>query len=464
MKNSFVILCLLLLVGSSAFSQGIVFEKGTWKEVLAKAKQENKLVFVDVYTSWCGPCKMVAKTVFPQEKVGNYYNQHFINYQIDGEKGEGPGIVKKYQVKNYPTFLYLNGEGELVYQFLGATDVKGFIEEANKVTTCAKFGGWNKMQEVYKSGGGDSDFLWAYYELASEDKQGEVLNKYLKSLPDEKLYTVAVGKMMEDDITQYDYDLMKRMVEGRVKLGAQEEEFDFFFTFGLQRMLAKYFDLSIENSDKKWFEELLGLKRKFNELPRTSDPDINMCWGRGAFFTSEDFLNLRYWRTSGIDDTSFQKSLEVYMEKLMDQNPLDTLVNRRKLAENMIKQSPELVFFFDAELGKGQVLIASSIIDFIDYYWRMMPSDKATRERCAVWVNYACNLNPYNAEAPLNAASLLIRLKHKKDAVAHLERAIEKQKILQGNPEKQPTYNKNKFAKIFRGLENRLRDVQNDKI
>lgn len=61
--------------------------QGIWDEALAKAKQENKLLFVDLYTEWCAPCKMVAKIVFPQKKIGNYYNQHFINYQLDAEKG-----------------------------------------------------------------------------------------------------------------------------------------------------------------------------------------------------------------------------------------------------------------------------------------------------------------------------------------------------------------------------------------
>ena len=55
----------------TSHAQGVKFESGTWDEILAKAKAGNKTIFVDVYTKWCGPCKHVSETVFPQGRVGN---------------------------------------------------------------------------------------------------------------------------------------------------------------------------------------------------------------------------------------------------------------------------------------------------------------------------------------------------------------------------------------------------------
>lgn len=72
-------------LGVASHAQGVKFESGTWKEILTKAKTENKTIFVDVYTKWCGPCKHVSETVFPQEKLGEYYNSRFINFKIDAE-------------------------------------------------------------------------------------------------------------------------------------------------------------------------------------------------------------------------------------------------------------------------------------------------------------------------------------------------------------------------------------------
>ena len=73
--------------------QGIIFFEGTWKEALEKAKKEDKLVFVDSYTTWCGPCIKMAKNVFTQESVGSFYNQNFINIKLDMEKEDGVRCV-----------------------------------------------------------------------------------------------------------------------------------------------------------------------------------------------------------------------------------------------------------------------------------------------------------------------------------------------------------------------------------
>jgi uncharacterized protein YyaL (SSP411 family) len=76
----------LLFTTSFAFAlkdeNGIKFFNGTWKELLAEAKKQNKPIFMDVYTTWCRPCKVLDKDVFPNEKVGEFYNKNFINYKF----------------------------------------------------------------------------------------------------------------------------------------------------------------------------------------------------------------------------------------------------------------------------------------------------------------------------------------------------------------------------------------------
>ena len=93
-----------------------------FKDAVAKAKQMNKLVFLDCYTSWCGPCKMMSNTVFPQEKVGAYMNPRFVNIKIDMEKGEGVELAKRLQISAYPTFIIFNGDGNEIGRFLGGCD------------------------------------------------------------------------------------------------------------------------------------------------------------------------------------------------------------------------------------------------------------------------------------------------------------------------------------------------------
>lgn len=117
-----------LILSAVAFAQGIKFEETPFKNLLEKAKKEKKLVFLDAYTTWCGPCKLMAKNIFPQQEVGEYFNANFVNAKIDMEKGEGIEIAKKYGVRSYPTYLFINGDGEEVHRSLGYTpEAKDFI-------------------------------------------------------------------------------------------------------------------------------------------------------------------------------------------------------------------------------------------------------------------------------------------------------------------------------------------------
>ncbi len=108
---------LLLLLGcqvASAQSGGIDFESSRWKEIVKKAKEENKLIFFDAYTTWCSPCIKLQRQVFPDKTLGEYYNRNFINVKFDMEKGEGVALSRKYAVQVYPTLLFIDPRTERV--------------------------------------------------------------------------------------------------------------------------------------------------------------------------------------------------------------------------------------------------------------------------------------------------------------------------------------------------------------
>jgi thiol-disulfide isomerase/thioredoxin len=119
----YILSCLIFLSSFivEAQKRSIQFESGTFAEILAKAKKENKLVFMDAYTTWCGPCKWMAKNIFTKDAVADYYNSNFINAKFDMEKGEGIDIAKKFNVRCYPNLLFFDGDGNLVHRSAGAS-------------------------------------------------------------------------------------------------------------------------------------------------------------------------------------------------------------------------------------------------------------------------------------------------------------------------------------------------------
>ena len=112
-------------------SEGIQFFEGSYKEALAKAKEENKVLFVDAYASWCGPCKLMSKHTFTDAKVGSYFNEHFVSLKIDMEKGEGPSLSGPFGITAYPTLLFINSEGKILKKELGYHQPKQLIEAAS---------------------------------------------------------------------------------------------------------------------------------------------------------------------------------------------------------------------------------------------------------------------------------------------------------------------------------------------
>lgn len=133
-KKSTVALMLILLASAFQFkdkdkskTDGIQFFKGTLKEAKAKAKKENKLIFIDCYATWCGPCKNMTKKVFVKKDVGEFYNQNFVCLKLDMETVEGETVGTKYSVEAYPTYLFIDNNGVLKHKDLGYLDAESFI-------------------------------------------------------------------------------------------------------------------------------------------------------------------------------------------------------------------------------------------------------------------------------------------------------------------------------------------------
>jgi len=108
--------------------EGIQFHKGTWEEALQLAKKENKLIFLDIYATWCGPCKKLKANTFSNSEVGTVYNQNFVNVAFDGEQGEGAMLMQKYNLRSFPSLLFIDGNGKVITKTGGYHNPNELIE------------------------------------------------------------------------------------------------------------------------------------------------------------------------------------------------------------------------------------------------------------------------------------------------------------------------------------------------
>ena len=196
MKNllTIAVLCTISLV-SKGQNRAITFETSTFEEVKAKAKKENKLIFVDAYTTWCGPCKWMAKTVFTNDTVADFFNTNFISTKIDMEKGEGIEFRKKYTIFCFPNLLFIDANGEVVHRRGGGMPPANFIAFAKEAQGSSNtYQAFAKEYETKKS---DALFLSAYLEYMSKTcvPYEDVVTNYFNTQSEDQLTSRANWNM-----------------------------------------------------------------------------------------------------------------------------------------------------------------------------------------------------------------------------------------------------------------------------
>lgn len=194
-----IVICMLLQLPALA-QKGTEFRKLTFEEALAAAKEEGKMVFVDCYTTWCGPCKMMTEKVFPLKEVGDYLNGKFVCVKFDMEKGEGKELAAKYYVNSYPTFLVLTADGRQAHRLVGAVLDGG--EFVRKVEDGLNENSIANLERRYAAGERGTEFVVGYVAAlkgAGETARArEVATDFLNLLTDGERTSAACWPIYED--------------------------------------------------------------------------------------------------------------------------------------------------------------------------------------------------------------------------------------------------------------------------
>lgn len=248
---------LFLLISTMLFSQdGIKFGKQSFAKTLEQAKKENKLIFLDAFASWCGPCKLLDKNVFPKKEVGDYFNANFLNLHIDMEKGEGIEIAKKYSIYSYPTLLFIDGDGKVVYKAAGYMSPQELIsiakEAVNPENTLE-----NKIAK-FEAGEKDPEFLMGLIKntYATDFSLAQkVATRYFQTRTDATYSKEEAGMLLFFTKT-IDDDLYKIFTAKKEELSTQIPESylaEYDKQLKLNTVLQKSFDANTQSINEPIF-------------------------------------------------------------------------------------------------------------------------------------------------------------------------------------------------------------------
>ena len=408
-----------LLFSMLGFSQGIEFEHGTWKEVLEKAQQTNKPIFVDVYTTWCGPCKMMDKDIFPLETVGKAYNAGFVCYHIDAEKGEGILFAKKYEVKAYPTYLFIKADGTLFFRSLGSMEAKAFLEVSN--TALSEFNDPKSLpvwEKEYTDKKNDPKFLLDYMYKRSKLglSNATLFDDYLKLIPEEertsdivvKLYTGTAESLK---VNSFAYANLKKNKDAlAVKLS------------GLYLLYLGIENTMFEAAKSKNEQLLTAAMSAYDQLPKSVSP-----------FRSKNELYMQYFQRTGETDKYVKYASNFGNNHLMKMTD-DTIASKDRVGIQLLEKrisSGEFVKLDSTQIAQIKAYSAHAEKNRIslllnDIAWTVFEkvSDKKALQDALNWSKRSRELAPDNSGYLDTYANLLYKLGRKEEAITCEKEAL----------------------------------------
>ncbi len=214
-RLGFSILFLLSLLALSAQNAGnINFIDNDIKEAIRQAEEENKLIFIDGYATWCVPCKLMEDEVFIHQNVYEYFNDHFINLKLDLEEGIGPMLSARYDAHTLPFYMFLSNDETLVHSMHGFQRIHELLREAKRAQQPERLrSAWDKR---YKEGDRKPSFLYNYAFAiypSPDDLHRKVVDEYLESSPD--MTTPQNVRFVFHFVEDVDSDLFRHLIENQ---------------------------------------------------------------------------------------------------------------------------------------------------------------------------------------------------------------------------------------------------------
>lgn len=420
MNKILYLLIILSFSSHAADDKGIRFTEGSWADILSEAKKQNKLIFIDIYTTWCGPCKLMSAKVFTDTNVGEKFNESFINYKIDAEKGEGIELAKNYAITAYPTYLFVNSSGELVYRALGAMPADKFITEADKaISTGKNYKSSSELEKAFKEGRRDPDFLYEYMKRKSLNgsESSVLLDEYLAVIPTSLYKTEKVLALIAENIGTIEskaFVILRDALDRYLNMTTSQQK---YVLNGISKAKRNTFKKAVDSRDKALLERLIDAVRATS-------------YSEAGFEAEEKQFRLEYAKITR-DGDNFKKIATKEAAKLMGKTSED-LVAETQLkimnfkegakAKNLDETTPQFKMILDNLTDNAQKTTSFQLNEYAWGYVQMINTPKDLEEALK-WSERAIEL----VESPANLdtyANLLSKLGRKKEAIKAEKRAI----------------------------------------
>lgn len=292
----YLLFCVIAGTGLCAdvLAQGVAFRQNeNWEDLLAEARSRDQLIFVDVYTDWCGPCKRMDKEVFTDERLAGMMNKNFINVKLNAEKGIGISLAKRYNVFSYPTYLFVNGDGTLIYRANGYTPVHRMMNElSNALSEKEAPVTLLQMDSVYLTGRADTTFLYSYIRKRTKLRQdnSELLDEYCAMLNSAQQTSLKTLQLIAEngafDVRSLQIgNALSLLIDHQEKfqLISDDEELDNYISLAQQNTLSK----AISTRSEALLGEILkwNQRRKLTEYHDESDE----MWRLSYYFQTRQY-------------------------------------------------------------------------------------------------------------------------------------------------------------------------------
>lgn len=280
MKNTRIlsILIVLFFLFSNLKSEEIKFVPGSWNMIVKQAGEKNKYIFVDAYTDWCGWCKVMDKQTFTDKKIIDFINQNFIPVRFEMETGFGKTLAMKYRVNGFPSYLFFNPQGKLVYQTVGFQKPDVFIKALNESLD-------PKTQFNYKGISDIIELQFPEFYKAAFNKNGSPEKKFADSATVEKYLLNESDLFSEVNwsvMYRFGYEASNRINDFFIKnidkyrdLYGESEVNEKLFS-----IIYKQLEIAINKKSEDKLSEVLAMIDKYS----TKNNEGNKLYYRSVFY------------------------------------------------------------------------------------------------------------------------------------------------------------------------------------